>query len=355
VTPTLLFKLFPKRIRTRKYLRALESGDFKSAEKLLAVGVDSQSVLKETLVFGSAKMLQKLVLSGVILKAIEHESPFKFAHLSKIDQDEKFKILLNSGADINGPVGPRRLKLINWAILQRDPKFFSLLLKAGADVHTADRNGLTPIAAAKMVGGEYFEKELMAAGSEAAASNEALLEQLFINENLLLSELYQLLKWCVKNAGFILKEVTLPKDQTIRFLIQSGQIQLRVELELLPDQQINLLLFRLGEKIPFSNLIPPVSKLDSQTLRGHVVTALKELVKSIQDGNFKAEQYQGSVPLSPEAEKAFRTLGISSTASEQEIVSAYRALAKRYHPDVAASSGHQKMSEINHAYKSLKK
>jgi DnaJ-domain-containing protein 1 len=355
VIPTLLFKFFPRRFRTRKYLRALERGDLKSADKILGLGIDSQSVLKETLLFGSEKMLQKLILSGVILKAIEHESPFKFAHLSTVEPEEKLGILLNSGADINGSVGPRRLKLINWAILQHDRKFFDFLLKAGADIRTADRNGLLPIMAAKMIGEEYFEKSLMSAGSETGPSSETLLEQLVINENLLLSELYQLLKWCVKNAGFSLNEVTLPQNQTIRLLIQSAQIQLHIELELLPDQQINLLMFRLGEKIPFSNLIPPVAKLDSQTLRGHVVTALKELAKSIQDGKFKAEQYKTLPPLSPEIEKSFRVLGISSTASEKEIVAAYRTLAKRYHPDVALTSNHRKMAEINRAYKTLKK
>lgn len=353
--PIFLFKLLPLRFRTRKYIRALERGDLRSAEKVLGLGIDSQSALKETLIFGSAKILQKLVLSGVALKPIEHESPFNFALLSDIDSEEKLRILLNSGADINGVIGPRRLKLINWAVFQHDKKFFDFLLKAGADIHTADRNGLLPIVAAKMIGEEYFEKALMSAGSEPGTSNEALLEQLIINENLLLSELYQLLKWCVKNAGFVLNEVTLPRTQTIRFLIQSAQTQLRLELELLPDQQINILVFRLGEKIPFSNLIPPVTKLDSKTLRGHVVTALKEIAKSIQDGKFKAEQYRTSTPLDPDVEKSFKILGISPTSTEQEIVAAYRALAKRYHPDVAVSSGHQKMSEINRAYKTLKK
>jgi DnaJ-domain-containing protein 1 len=355
VVPIFLFKLLPLRFRTRKYIRALESGDLRSAEKILGLGIESKSALKETLIFGSAKILQRLVLSGVALKPIEHESPFYFALLSSIESEEKLRILLNSGADINGGIGPRRLKLINWAILQRDKKLFDFLLKAGADIHTADRNGILPIVAAKMIDEEYFEKALMAAGSKDESSSEALLEQLVINENLLLSELYQLLKWCVKNAGFALNEVTLPRPQTIRFLIQCTQIQLHLELELLPDQQINILAFRLGEKIPFSNLIPPVAKLDSQTLRGHVVTVLKEIAKSIQDGRFKAEQYRTSAPLDPEVEKSFKILGISPTSSEQEIVAAYRTLAKRYHPDGAASAGHQKMSEINRAYKTLKK
>jgi hypothetical protein len=355
VIPIFLFKLLPLRFRTRKYLRALETGDLNSAENVQNVGIDSQPALKETLISGSAKMLQKLVLSGVTLKPIEHESPFKFARLSTIDPEEKLKVLLSSGADINGPVGSRRLKLINWTILQRDKKFFDFLLKAGADIHTADRNGLVPIVAAKMIDDEYFEKALMSAGSEDGSSSEALLEQLVINENLLLSELYQLLKWCVKNSGFVLNKVTLPQNQTVRFLIQSGETQLRLELELLSDQQINLLAFRLSEKIPFSSLIPPVTKLDSQTLRGHVVTVLKKIAKSIQEGNFKAEQYQAALPLTPELEKSFRVLGISSAANEQEIVAAYRTLAKRYHPDVSSTSDHQKMAEINRAYKTLKK
>ena len=53
----------------------------------------------------------------------------------------------------------------------------------------------------------------------------------------------------------------------------------------------------------------------------------------------------------------FEVLGVSSDASEDEIKSAYRKLARKYHPDLNPGSkeAEQKMSEINDAYnKALK-
>ncbi len=48
----------------------------------------------------------------------------------------------------------------------------------------------------------------------------------------------------------------------------------------------------------------------------------------------------------------FEVLGISSSASEDEIKSAYRKLAKKYHPDLnpGDKSAEQKMKEVNEAY-----
>ena len=48
----------------------------------------------------------------------------------------------------------------------------------------------------------------------------------------------------------------------------------------------------------------------------------------------------------------FSVLGISSTATEDEIKSAYRKLAKKYHPDLnpGDKNAEQKMKEVNEAY-----
>ena len=49
----------------------------------------------------------------------------------------------------------------------------------------------------------------------------------------------------------------------------------------------------------------------------------------------------------------FRTLGVSETATEDEIKAAYRALAKKYHPDLNPDDpqgAEKKMKEINEAY-----
>lgn len=52
----------------------------------------------------------------------------------------------------------------------------------------------------------------------------------------------------------------------------------------------------------------------------------------------------------------YSILGVSPGASEEEITKAYRALAKKYHPDLnpGDKNAEMKMSEINEAYEQLK-
>ena len=56
-----------------------------------------------------------------------------------------------------------------------------------------------------------------------------------------------------------------------------------------------------------------------------------------------------------ETQNYYNILEISSTASEEEIRSAYRALSKKYHPDIAGNSDETQkhMAEINEAYRVL--
>ncbi|MBP3752231.1 MAG: J domain-containing protein, partial [Pyramidobacter sp.] len=50
----------------------------------------------------------------------------------------------------------------------------------------------------------------------------------------------------------------------------------------------------------------------------------------------------------------YEILGVSKTATEQEIKSAYRKLAKKYHPDVNKTPGaEQKYKDVNEAYEVL--
>ncbi len=53
----------------------------------------------------------------------------------------------------------------------------------------------------------------------------------------------------------------------------------------------------------------------------------------------------------------YRVLGVSSTASEDEIKKAYRTLAKKYHPDVnnGSAAAEAKMKEVNEAYSTIMK
>src|SRR5207248_1119774 len=51
----------------------------------------------------------------------------------------------------------------------------------------------------------------------------------------------------------------------------------------------------------------------------------------------------------------YETLGVSKTATEEEIRSAFRKLARKYHPDVAKDkkAAEEKFKEINEAYEVL--
>src|SRR5205085_9504204 len=50
----------------------------------------------------------------------------------------------------------------------------------------------------------------------------------------------------------------------------------------------------------------------------------------------------------------YETLGVSRTASEEEIKKAFRKLARKYHPDVAKGKGtEEKFKEVNEAYEVL--
>ena len=53
----------------------------------------------------------------------------------------------------------------------------------------------------------------------------------------------------------------------------------------------------------------------------------------------------------------YRVLGVSQSASEDEIKKAYRALAKKYHPDVnnGSAEAEARMKEVNEAYSTIMK
>ena len=53
----------------------------------------------------------------------------------------------------------------------------------------------------------------------------------------------------------------------------------------------------------------------------------------------------------------YRVLGVSQSASEDEIKKAYRSLAKKYHPDVnnGSAEAEARMKEVNEAYSQIMK
>lgn len=54
--------------------------------------------------------------------------------------------------------------------------------------------------------------------------------------------------------------------------------------------------------------------------------------------------------------KAMGVLGVSGSATEEEVKEAYRKLVKMWHPDInRAKEAHDKMIEINRAYETIMK
>jgi DnaJ like chaperone protein len=63
-----------------------------------------------------------------------------------------------------------------------------------------------------------------------------------------------------------------------------------------------------------------------------------------------------------DTENAYRILGVASTATDEEVKSAYREMAKRYHPDKVSHLGEEvkkaaeeKFQKVNDAYETIKK
>jgi hypothetical protein len=366
----LLYRFLPRSARTRRYLRALSAGKFKTAGSLLKTGVDAQAVFVATLQRGSAALLQKLLISGADPKKYLAEHPLLIARRSSLDAQAKMSALVDAGAKVDGFTGPKRLKLINWAILHRDELVFNFLLTHGVDVLTADRNGLKPIDAAEMIEERGFIKRLQASGVQASTRPPlALFESLLINERSFFSELHELIKWSIRTSGFELNSVTMPRDSLLRYRILGraggdvGPTGYRIELEVFPGDQIALLAYAGENNTPFASLLPKSSQLDSSALRGYLATFLVELFQKGPSFARESSYSTGLQALSEETRRALELLGLSAESSEREMISAYRQLAKRYHPDVANVQGslsheqqvHSKMIELNRAYEILRK
>lgn len=332
-------------LRLQIYEHALKKGHFGIARILGDTRKSAQAMLLPTTQFGTEKLLKKLLHSGA---KIDSAQLLVEARNSKTEPFKKMKVLIQSGLDPNGFVGPRRLKLLNFAILNRDQAFFDFLMSQKIDLQTADRNDLLPIQAAQMVEEKQMQQALKSS-SDNPTHVLKILESLVINENMLFSELHELLKWCFRNSGFELVRTTLPQKNLLRYRIRSENTQLRVELKFISAEEITLLLFNGEEVLPLRTLLPSSGRIDSKTLRGHVVTELKEHLNQAENNS-----YQRKNPNRSQDKKALQILGLKVGSSEKEIIAAYRLLAKRYHPDVNTKSSHD-MIQLNRAYETLRK
>ena len=69
----------------------------------------------------------------------------------------------------------------------------------------------------------------------------------------------------------------------------------------------------------------------------------------------EAARRLGTMPVKMEFQDNYKTLGVVRTASNKEIKSAYRKLARKYHPDVNPGNkdAEKRFKEINEAYQVL--
>lgn len=130
-------------------------------------------------------------------------------------------------------------------------------------------------------------------------------------------------------------------------------------------------------KIPLQEIAEPVRRLFPYDDRLMILYLLQEIAKS--DGEFhpkeKAviveiallldlsleDQQESSHIGKADLESAYRLLGVSPTASDEEVKSAYKKLAVKYHPDKVAHLGkavqneaNDRFAKINSAYDLIK-
>lgn len=92
------------------------------------------------------------------------------------------KLLLDTGADVGAAMNHRRSQPLHYAAdgslenpswdAKRQVRMIELLLEAGADIHTQDKNGATPLHRAVRTRCAAAVKALLAAGADATLKNK---------------------------------------------------------------------------------------------------------------------------------------------------------------------------------------
>ena len=330
-------------------------------------------MLQSVVRWGSLELLQEWVRGGVGFsketrsgraRAGQWTHPILLALRSSRDAAAKAALCVAAGADPNGEAGRgpglSGRSLLTWACQNGDLEGAEFLVRAGADPLRADPSGVVPRELAAGIDDRAWGEILGAAASFDSARD---VEAVFILPDLYLSQIHEVLKWAIRAAGWQLAGILAtpsPKGRHLarRFVyrLRHEELVLEVDWDLWedsasPDSKISLLLRRSGRGRPLEDLLPSGQDLTASQLRGHWVTRLLDW--RLQGGGLDGRD-EGFSP-DPASREALAVLGLGNNASAQQIQSAYRRLAKRFHPDRVPESSGREMKELNRAYESLKR
>jgi hypothetical protein len=279
---------------------------------------------------------------------------------SRRERDDKLRALLNAGADVNSTSLPKGSTLLNHALLVGDLSLARLFLSLGADVSKRDRRGLSPMSIAVLREDADARALLEQAGAHEAAAGPSEAEQAFLLERPLYAEIHETIKWAVRGAGLDLSSVRIPApwgtENSVVYGIRDKGWRIRLGVSGSAGAWSISLTLEDEAGTPLADLLPGRESVTNSLLRGHLVTMLKG---ARAPGGF-ASRPAGAAGkeaggMSAGGMGAFSILGISATATREEITRAYRRLAKVYHPDRAGADGETKMKEVNRAYEEVAK
>jgi hypothetical protein len=288
---------WPSAIFRRLFRRALLSGRERAALRW-ARRLPAEEALIEALRLGSAGLVRELLLGDS--QAIRRKSAWRpdgrhsggggsllwEAARSPRERIAKLRALVAAGADVNSTSLPRGVTLLALALAESDSELREAALALGADVNKPDRRGVNPLSIAELQEDDAAIARLKRAGAAAGPATAQVgaslveeAERAFLQERPLFSEVHEVVKWAVREAGFELRSVRIPgrwprsgekSTEEVRILYRiekPGISGLRLRLGFPGGSELSLVLLgELGD-VPLADLLPSEGWLTPALLR----------------------------------------------------------------------------------------
>lgn len=344
-------RLRSKPKRTQRYIEHVLRGQLTAARRLARAGVDPNeefslgssgqwTAFAATLAEGPLDLVEALLKAGahVNLRA-EDRNALCVASRARLERRKKLKAVLAAGANVNMSVAPSKRTLLTLAALEGDETFARFLVEHGADVKRADYHGLTPHKLARMGGHDAIVELLERSGAPREAIRPADVEQVYLSERALRSQLHEIVKstTAASHLSIVAMELEWPADDltVVYGLVRDGR-RSSLRLEILDDDRITLV-WR-DESGVARDLLAASAEVDGKSLRASLLLAF-------------AGKPASEPPPQPGAPAATE---LSADLSPEALKATYRKLAKLYHPDVAGPESAEKMRELNVLYARFK-